>query len=89
MNKKTTQKVNYIANQLENGIEELGKENDIIFEANTFIKTKKANMPPFIFLVQQFAKVFSEKIYFFILWLYWNMKILYLLIYKLFQKILI
>ena len=62
MNKKTTQKVNYIANQLENGIEELGKENDIIFEANTFIKTKKANMPPFIFLVQQFAKVFSEKI---------------------------
>jgi predicted transcriptional regulator len=62
MNKKTTDKVKYIANQVENGIEELGRESNIIIQANTIIKTKKSNMPAFVFVVQQFAKVFSERI---------------------------
>jgi len=62
MNKKTTDKVKYIANQVESGIEELGRENDMIFQANTIIKAKKSNMPPFVFVVQQFAKVFSERV---------------------------
>ncbi len=60
--KETKDKVQYISTQVENGIHELAKTEGINIEANTFFKERKGNMPQAVFVLQQFAKVFSESI---------------------------
>ena len=59
---KTQEKVNYLANQIEYGIEELAKDEGLKFEANTYIKKQKANMPQSVFVLQNFAMEFATNI---------------------------
>jgi Firmicute plasmid replication protein (RepL) len=59
---KTQEKVNYLANQIESGIEEIAKDEGLRFEANTYIKKATGNMPPSVFVMQNFAMQFSKHI---------------------------
>lgn len=60
--KEVKSSVKYISSQVESGIEELGKNEGLIIESNTFFKEKKGVMPQSVFVLQQFAKVFSQNI---------------------------
>jgi predicted transcriptional regulator len=59
---KTENKVKYLANQIETGIEELGNDEGLKFEANTYIKKATGTMPQSIFVLQNFAMQFAKNI---------------------------
>jgi len=62
MDKKTKERVKNIASQLEDGARELAKENNVKLEALTVIKERKEMMPPFVFVLQDFAGIFSQNL---------------------------
>jgi predicted transcriptional regulator len=62
MKNEEKEKIKNVASYLEDGIVELGKENNLTIEAITVFKEQKGNMPQSVFIIQNFAKKFSEEV---------------------------
>lgn len=62
MKNEEKEKIKNVASYLEDGIVELGKENNLTIEAITVFKEQKGNMPQSVFVIQNFAKKFSEEV---------------------------
>jgi hypothetical protein len=62
MKNEEKEKIKNVASYIEDGIVELGKENDLTIEAFTVFKERKEPMPQSVFIMQLFAKTFSEKV---------------------------
>ena len=51
----TDKKLNDSLNYIENGIREVGKEEGLNYDVNVYVKQKKSNMQPSVFVIQNFA----------------------------------
>jgi hypothetical protein len=51
----TDKKLNNSLNYIENGIREVGKEEGLNYDVNIYVKQKRGNMQPSVFVIQNFA----------------------------------
>jgi hypothetical protein len=60
-NKEKSQNLEEIAEYIEQGIEEMGRENKMNFEVTTIYKGQRGKMPDSIFVIQNFANELAKR----------------------------